>query len=77
MSRSYLLSAVVLVPMMRLVGVAALWFYLWQPTSAEAQHVRSRTDSMDLILTGTVNPKTKALPEQKIHDMSFVYSDGD
>lgn len=77
MSRNYLLSAAVLIPVMLMVGVAVSWFYLWQPTSAEAQLGRSKTVSMSVGLTGIVDPKTKALPEQKIHDMSLVYSDGD
>ncbi|MGA8614285.1 MAG: hypothetical protein WB760_21940 [Xanthobacteraceae bacterium] len=78
MSRSYLLPAVGLFLVLLVVGLTVLWMYPSQPTNADAQLGRPKSESMGVVLvTGSVDPKSKALPEQKIHDMTFVYSDGD
>jgi hypothetical protein len=67
MSKRSLLSAVVLIPVILVVGLALFWSHTGRPTSAAA----------DVVLTGTVDAKMKALPELKVHDMTFVYTDGD
>jgi len=67
MSRSYLFSAVGLLGVTLSVGRVLLWPHTGQSTGAEA----------NVVFTGTVDAKMKALPELKIHDMTFVYTDGD
>jgi hypothetical protein len=52
-------------------GVKLIFF--WAPT-AEATILSFKSPSMDI---SELHRNTNNLPVQKIHDMSFVFSDGD
>jgi len=56
-----------------LIGFGVTLIFFLAPT-AEANLSRSKGVSMDI---SEVQRSTKNLPVQKIHDMTFVFSDGD
>ena len=56
-----------------LIGFGVKLTFFWAPT-AEANLLSVKSVSMDI---SEVQRSTKNLPVQKIHDMTFVFSDGD
>lgn len=65
MSRNFLMSAVVLVPVMAVGGIAGSRLHP-QPPAASSIDV----GSMNVLEMHHAN-----LPQQKLHDMTFVFSD--
>jgi hypothetical protein len=56
-----------------LIGFGVKLIFFWAPT-AEANLLSVKSVSMDI---SEVQRSTKNLPVQKIHDMTFVFSDRD
>jgi hypothetical protein len=56
-----------------LIGIGVKLIFFWAPT-AEATILSVKSPSMDI---SELHRNTKNLPTQKIHDMAFVFPDGD
>ena len=56
-----------------LIGFSVKLIFFWAPT-AEANLLSVKSVSMDI---SEMHRNTKNVPVQKIHDMTFVFADGD